>query len=54
MKDEYIKLISELDRTIDLLRTHWLEAQFKDKARWLSRIDTTLDERLRLMALRDA
>lgn len=53
MKHEYQKLITEHDKTLSMLRRQWIEAAPADKPKWLARIDAALDERLRLMALRD-
>lgn len=54
MKSDCINLIAECDKNLALLRESWLEAQVEKKPRWLHLIDQSLDERLRLMAMRDA
>ena len=54
MKSEYLRLITECDKNLSLLRESWLEAKVEKKGRWLELINQSLDERLRLMALRDA
>jgi len=36
-----------------MLRKQWMEAEPKDQAKYMERINAALDERLRLMALRD-
>ena len=41
-------------RVLSLLRELWLEASVNDKEKMRVRIDDALDERLRLMRLRDA
>lgn len=53
MKAEYLKLIAECDKNLSLLRESWLESPLQKKARWLGLINQALDERIRLMALRD-
>ena len=53
MKSEYVTLIAEHDKTISYLRSEWLDSLTKDKDKWLEKINAALDERLRLMALRD-
>ena len=53
MKHEYAKLIAEHDRTLSMLRNQWMEAEPKDQTKYMERINAALDERLRLMALRD-
>lgn len=53
MKHEYAKLIAEHDRTLSMLRKQWMEAESKDQPKYMERINAALDERLRLMALRD-
>jgi hypothetical protein len=55
MKDEYIRLIAELDQVICHVRLFWLASKLpEDVAKWRSRIDELLDERLRIMRCRDA
>ena len=53
MRHEYQKLIAEHDRTLSMLRKQWMEAEPKDQPKYMERINAALDERLRLMALRD-
>lgn len=53
MKSEYETLIENLDQTLLMLKDYWLESAPELKQTWLSRIDKALDERLRLMKLRD-
>lgn len=54
MKEQYIRLIAEQDRVLASLREIWLEVAPVHKQKHLDRIDAALDERLRLMALRDS
>lgn len=55
MENEYIKLIAELDRTLSALRDFWMNAKTpEESAKWRTRINGSLDERLRLMKARDA
>lgn len=54
MRHEYQKLISEHDRTLSMLGKQWMEVEPKDKPKYMERINSMLDERLRLMDLRDA
>jgi len=53
MKEEYIKLISEHDKLLSTLRKNWTEAKGVDKTNWMNKINSSLDERIRLMGLRD-
>jgi len=54
MKNEYVKLIIELDRVLAMLRELWMNSFDEiDRAKWRDRISHSLDERLRLMKLRD-
>ena len=53
MKKEYETLIAEHDKTLSYLRSEWLESLTKDKDKWLTKINAALDERIRLMKLRD-
>jgi len=54
MKQDYIKLIEELDKTLSMARTCWIDARSTDdKKKWYKRLDELLEERMRLMNLRD-
>lgn len=46
-------LIIELDKTLSMLRDGWIEAKEENKLKWMDRIDSILDKRLELMAIRD-
>ncbi len=53
--DHYVTLIGELDKTIDLVRSFWIESRDDgEKRKNQKRIDDLLDERFRLMKARDA
>jgi hypothetical protein len=54
MKAEYIKLIASLDRTLTMLRQIWLDAHVNKKRKHMTHINETLEERFRLMQLRDS
>ena len=54
MQNEYLKLIAELDKTLSMVRSLWLDANAAEKTKWRVRLDELLDERLRLMKCRDA
>lgn len=55
MQNEYIKLIAELDKTIAMIRTYWMDARDNsEKKKWRIRLDELLDERFRLMQARDS
>jgi len=55
MKTEYVTHIAELDKTLKMLSDMWKDEKDKKKiTQFRSRIDSMLDERLRLMKLRDA
>ena len=53
MQTEYQRHIAELDKTLSMLREGWMESKPADKSKWMDRINSMLDERLRLMSLRD-
>ena len=53
MKQEYINLIAELDKLLSGLRENWMEATGQNKTNWFKKINSSLDERNRLMKLRD-
>ncbi len=48
-----LSLIVNVDRALSITREHWMHAPECDKAHWMRKIDGFLDERLRLMAVRD-
>lgn len=50
----YVDLIATHDGTLGRLREQWLGAAQTRKAAWMRAIDAGLDQRLRLMELRDA
>lgn len=54
MKQQYEQMIAVHDGTLGLLRKHWMKVSAKDAVGWMEQINAALDERLRLMALRDA
>lgn len=54
MKEEYQQIIEEYDKTLSMLREEWMSEKDKSKALvWIEKINQFLDERLRLMKLRD-
>lgn len=54
MKSEYLKLIAEFDKTLSIVRSLWMDAKAPDeKNKCRVRLDELLDERIRLMKLRD-
>jgi hypothetical protein len=55
MKAEYIRLIAAQDAVLSTLREFWMDAKTPvERAKHMKRIDTSLDERSRLMRCRDA
>jgi len=54
MTTEYANYIKEVDLTLAMLREGWMKAKVDEKSRWLDRINSMLDERNRLMKLRDS
>lgn len=53
MKAHYERLIAEHDKTILFLKNKMDAAAPAERAEWKPKIDSALDERLRLMKLRD-
>jgi hypothetical protein len=54
MKEEYLKLIEDLDKLLSQARSCWLAyTQPQDKAKWMVSINEMLEGRIRLMKLRD-
>lgn len=51
----HVKLIEEFDKTVlSSVRQLWMEARDpKEKEKWRLKLDSALDERVRLMAKRD-
>lgn len=55
LTSQYDSLIVEVDKLLGTLRIKWMEARDEtEKGQWMRRINTSLDERLRLMAARGA
>jgi len=55
MKGRYIKFIADLDGVLSLVRPMWLQAASdEERAHYRNKIDALLDQRLELMAERDA
>lgn len=54
MREEYVRLITEHDKTLSLLRGEWIAATDKERNKWMVKINSSLDERSRLMSLRDS
>jgi hypothetical protein len=54
MKSEYEKLISHLDEILRLFSQELKQASFKNKNKWMVKIDSALDDRLRLMKIKDS
>ncbi len=53
MNESYAKLIEELDKNLKLMTAIWIEASPEAKPKLNERINQMLDERLRLMKIRD-
>lgn len=45
--------IAELDKTLGMLRDGWMTSKDEHRDAWMKRLNQMLDERLRLMKLRD-
>lgn len=55
MKEEYVKLIVERDSILSEQRKEWLDCKtLAEKEKWMKKINGSLDERYRLMVLRDS
>lgn len=54
MKNEYTALIKHHDNTLSLLRKNWMAAKGKEKGEYMKLLNESLDERNRLMELRDS
>ncbi len=52
---QYSDLIAEVDKTLSMIRSYWMESRDEgEKRKNLNRINDLLDQRLALMAKRDA
>lgn len=54
MKEAYMKLLEDLDVTIKLVSGIYVDARPEEKKKLNDRINELLDERLRLMKIRDS
>ena len=54
MNQDPILQISQVDDKLTILRESWMDSKPEKKARWMAKIDAALDERSKLMKLRDA
>jgi len=54
MSQDPIQQIAQLDETLSILRESWMDAKEEKKPEWMNKINAKLDERSRLMKLRDA
>jgi CelD/BcsL family acetyltransferase involved in cellulose biosynthesis len=53
-KHKYRKLIKHLDRHISLVGNKYFGIEHPDKAKLMEKINTMLEERFRLMGIRDS
>ena len=54
VRAEAVRLIRELDKLLGVSRLRWIEATGAEKDRWWDGINSLLDQRLEIMAVRDA
>lgn len=54
MKEDYPSWIKEQDEILADLRLEWKAAKEESKDKWMNRINRALDQRLRIMKLRDS
>ena len=45
--------IKKVDEKLSILRESWLDSKPEKKPTWMSKINAALDERLKLMKIRD-
>jgi hypothetical protein len=48
-----ISQIAQIDEKLAILRESWIDSRPEKKAAWMDKIEAALDERFRLMKLRD-
>jgi hypothetical protein len=53
MPTEATDQIAQVDEKLSILRESWLDAKPEKKAVWMTKIDAALDERSKLMRIRD-
>lgn len=49
-----ISQIAQIDEKLTILRESWIDSKPEKKPAWMAKIEAALDERSRLMKLRDA
>lgn len=54
MKTNIERLLANIDDGLAELRAAWLKADRKSRAKWMTHINKQLDQRLDIMAIRDA
>jgi len=52
-REEYVKLIAEYDRLLGIIRKHYVAAKPEDLPTLSGWVNNILDDRMRLMKLRD-
>lgn len=53
MNKNISKQIEQVDEKLSILRESWMDSSVEKKARWMNKINYSLDERLGLMKMRD-
>lgn len=53
MNQDALQQIAQVDEKLKILRESWMDSKPEKKATWMAKIDAALDERSKLMKIRD-
>lgn len=53
MNQDTLQQIAQVDEKLTILRESWMDSKPEKKSTWMAKIDAALDERSKLMKIRD-
>ena len=53
MNQDTLQQIAQVDEKLTILRESWMDSAPEKKSHWMAKIDAALDERSKLMKIRD-
>jgi hypothetical protein len=53
MNQDTLQQIAQVDKKLTILREGWMDSKPEKKSTWMTKIDAALDERSKLMKIRD-
>ena len=53
MNQNILQQIAHVDEKLTILRESWMDSKPEKKSTWMAKIDSALDERSKLMRIRD-